>query len=720
MKRCLPNPEISVTLLKDYRIVMWIKSVLISNILLSICLIGNSIEFPEYFILKNPVIIKNCIASEGRVWNTQTKKLIFSSEFNVSLTETSIFCSDGTNTSIYRNTDGSLVTKIPGLDYSFNQASSLLWAYSGNKFVAFSDNGQSIANLNLTADKIFPYPNEVRYARGNSIYKYSYAGSAEQFVGSFSGIFASWFLDGEYFLTKQEQVVRLYDKNGLLIKLIDVPATDNMGGTGTYVWSYDNTTSTPNASLFLFRTNSTVILKYPLSVSTKVFPSVQTIGIIPYGSPRFSIIELVSSEPLLTTREGSGPYLLNYNSDKEGNWATSNNSGVVNYGTLTSQPVTLNLGKIRSLYGNINGHCAVATASGNVLVYHMKETIIETVDTFIVNSSKVKLSDDGKYLFCGNSSFYPFWEGDLSLSVYDVESHQLIKKFYHNYIEDKNSDYLFDFDSSPDGLLVSQRTGYFTTVWSYNNYLSDLVTGDSIDISGTSDNTAPRISPTKEYVATSTTNGTRLFRSGILNNVFTGRFIGWISNTLFIVNELATVHKPQVYSVTGEEDSRYKLPFFFQSFSIISDSVLLVDDLKVINIKTGETLYTFDPEPDFSVPIGPDHILYTEDNTIKNKNWRLGTGKEDIIPDVNSPYSLYLGQNFPNPFENVTSLQFNISGGGKGNIKIYNSTGELVLNEIVTGNGTFTWNSFGKASGMYICHFSYKNHFISRKLVKVK
>lgn len=96
---------------------------------------------------------------------------------------------------------------------------------------------------------------------------------------------------------------------------------------------------------------------------------------------------------------------------------------------------------------------------------------------------------------------------------------------------------------------------------------------------------------------------------------------------------------------------------------------------------------------------------------------------EEIIP---KEYSLY--QNFPNPFNPSTNIQFDLPEDSRVNISIYNILGRevahLVNDDLPAGKHQAVWNSQDSggslASGMYILRITAKSHTSQRSLVSTK
>jgi TolB protein len=90
--------------------------------------------------------------------------------------------------------------------------------------------------------------------------------------------------------------------------------------------------------------------------------------------------------------------------------------------------------------------------------------------------------------------------------------------------------------------------------------------------------------------------------------------------------------------------------------------------------------------------------------------------------DLHHGFRLY--QNYPNPFYQETTIDFEISGPGVVSLKIYNLFGqevaELADNFMQPGIHTYTWDSSPYPAGIYFYRLFYKDQSVIKKLVIAK
>ena len=96
----------------------------------------------------------------------------------------------------------------------------------------------------------------------------------------------------------------------------------------------------------------------------------------------------------------------------------------------------------------------------------------------------------------------------------------------------------------------------------------------------------------------------------------------------------------------------------------------------------------------------------------------------DLGYDNLIPFSFTLAQNFPNPFNPVTTIEYQLPQSGKVRLAIYNLKGELVdilVNERqLAGDHTVQWNAEGVSSGIYFYRISFGKYSAVKKCLFLK
>ena len=95
-----------------------------------------------------------------------------------------------------------------------------------------------------------------------------------------------------------------------------------------------------------------------------------------------------------------------------------------------------------------------------------------------------------------------------------------------------------------------------------------------------------------------------------------------------------------------------------------------------------------------------------------------------IKSDLSVPTKFELGQNFPNPFNPATTIEYTLLGSGDVSLKIYNLLGEEVAHLVSevqqAGYHQITWDASTMASGVYLYRLQAGNLIQIRKMLLLK
>jgi hypothetical protein len=93
--------------------------------------------------------------------------------------------------------------------------------------------------------------------------------------------------------------------------------------------------------------------------------------------------------------------------------------------------------------------------------------------------------------------------------------------------------------------------------------------------------------------------------------------------------------------------------------------------------------------------------------------------KKELIPD-----GFYLSQNFPNPFNPVTTINYSLPKAGNVKLSVYNAIGSkvaILMDEYKpAGNHSIQFNGSNLASGIYLYRLESGNYSDSKKLIFLK
>jgi len=112
-------------------------------------------------------------------------------------------------------------------------------------------------------------------------------------------------------------------------------------------------------------------------------------------------------------------------------------------------------------------------------------------------------------------------------------------------------------------------------------------------------------------------------------------------------------------------------------------------------------------------PLDPDGTITDMGAWFYNQESAI---EENQIENVNFDLS-----NYPNPFNPLTTIKFNIKEFEVGVLSIYNIKGQLIeSHQFETGHHNFQWDASKQASGVYLYELQTENTTVNRKMLLLK
>jgi len=154
---------------------------------------------------------------------------------------------------------------------------------------------------------------------------------------------------------------------------------------------------------------------------------------------------------------------------------------------------------------------------------------------------------------------------------------------------------------------------------------------------------------------------------------------------------------------------------------------------------SGETIYLSNPDTTII-----DEVTFSEQTTdlstgrypdgtgeFVNMEPTFGTANQRGItsvcgdnPSQQIPNTIQLAQNFPNPFNPVTTISFSLPKDDKITLTIYNTLGQkvaILADDVYSaGNYSMQWNAGNYSSGIYIYTIQSGNQHVMRKMILMK
>jgi hypothetical protein len=424
---------------------------------------------------------------------------------------------------------------------------------------------------------------------------------------AFSGTFNSWFTDGQRYFSNTGTTVYTYSVASSLQSAINLPTVENLTGQGNWFWTYQGDIS--SYPFVIYPVNSgTPAVAYTLYADTLVIPSANTIGVLPFGTPSASVIDLSGSTPVRTDQPLPIAYEQTYAATSASQWIVGNSHGVVLDGTTAaSTPRYFGTGEAWSIAGGAN-YAAVATAIGKIY-YFTPSASSPLVGTINFSSSKVALSTDSTVMVAAANITDSQYETDRTLNVYALPAGTLTYTIPYHYAI--NSTELFDFTLSGSGTILGQILGTIGATLSQETLSRQVgpTTGGPIIWSDTPSTTYDpiRLSPDGTLIAVAsnaqTSNATTtIYKNGTLVKSVPGYAAGWIDNNQLLVNAYTEVASgpgisykyagASIYDATGTLSSTPTLPEIDQLQPINSTSFYDPSNNEIFSLPSGNILYS--------------------------------------------------------------------------------------------------------------------------------
>jgi len=145
-----------------------------------------------------------------------------------------------------------------------------------------------------------------------------------------------------------------------------------------------------------------------------------------------------------------------------------------------------------------------------------------------------------------------------------------------------------------------------------------------------------------------------------------------------------------------------------------------------VKTNPGEVTYVIAKFEDFAGKfVYHCHILDHEENDMMQyMQTKRGLAKESADEEATVPSEFALDQNFPNPFNPSTQIQFHLPQQSRVTLKIFNIAGQevatLIDGDLAAGAHAVTWNAGTSASGVYISRIEAGAFSAVRKMILLK
>lgn len=546
---------------------------------------------------------------------------------------------------IRATSDGHLVSEVqsPQIDsaqgntwWKLSSDGSYICNGSPSGLTAWSSTGQQLFTLpgNYSTANAFAAPGQVLVALGpagqNVIQTISVADGSTSTGPAFSGNFNSWFVDGQKFFTSLGTTVWTYSAASVQQSILSLPTVENLTGQGNWFWTY--AANTPGYPLTIYPVgSSTASQTFNLSTDTTVVASGNTIGVLPYGAPSASVIDLSGGTPTKTDYSLPVAYDQAYAATSTSQWIVGNWHGVVLDGTsVSTTPRFFGTGAALSIAGGTN-YAAVATAIGKIYYYLLSSNSTTPAGVISFSSSKLEMSTDDTVLVAQANTEDSQYETDRTLNVYSLPSGSLTYSIPYQF--SVGTPDLFDFSLSGSGTVLGQILGtqsVLTSGWTYTRQVSPTTASGTIIWSDSPPDTndAINLSPDGTLIAVSSgpaipSSTTNIYKNGLLVNTVSGFAVGWIDDNQLLVNNYvirypysSVFSNCSIYDATGALQAGCSLPELFQIQPVSSSSLFSPSLNQILSVPAGTPLFTSTLPLGGAAAVAGSNVVYVSGNRV--------------------------------------------------------------------------------------------------------
>lgn len=448
---------------------------------------------------------------------------------------------------------------------------------------------------NYSSAKVFADAGELRIANGAAgnqvIEKLALPGGASSLTPAFAGAFASWFRDGQRFLTTASLTVGVYTKDGTQVELKTLPSLANLGAQHDWIWI-----ATANG-LELYRVGGGAAPIANLAMTGyPVLPDLQvgddTIALTSRYSNRIGIIDLSVPTPSRVDFTSPSTNISAFAANSANDWTFGTLSGVV-FGELNQGPPQhYALGAVTSITASAT-RFAVATSANRILIFSSATRQLE--DFIDVDASKVEISSDGTRLAAGPNQM---GEAGHSLRIYELPAKNVLAQWISN---PGDTSWLYDFSFARGGQTVG-RINYVGPSLPLTRVVTRL---DGTPLWTDNGSQPIRLSPDGNHIAVSSgervyTTGTNVYVNGALTAALSGWTPGWLDDSRVLDNRYINPPRPSVppfqdaaiFDAAGQTLATPPLPELWDMQPVDSNTLYSSGRNQIYDATTGALLWS--------------------------------------------------------------------------------------------------------------------------------
>jgi hypothetical protein len=466
----------------------------------------------------------------------------------------------------------------------------------------------------------FAAPGQVQIADGpagaNVIQTITVPGGVSSVSPTFQGTFSSWFVDGQRFLSTQNNTVWTYSAAAVQQGIVSLSTTEGLAGSGNWFW-----TLTDYETLNVYKVGTTTAALTIANCCSAAVASGTTLGLLNSGAnyQSVTVIDLSGASPTSTSYANVG-LESTYGAQSATQWLVGNPSGVVLDGaSVGGTPRTLTLGRALSIAAGSN-YISVATAAGKILFFNASTNALAgTIDFPAV---QLAASTDGTVL-----AAYEAQGTNSTLNVYSLPAGTIVNTFPYT-APSMELTYIGLSGSGTAAAEMFERPStecliQVIAVAGGSPIVCDNSTTDA-NVQLSPDGTLTAISG-----APSVTVSSNIYKNGTLATAVPGYALGWLDNNRLLLNNYT---EPMcclqstgltIYDATGSEVGTSPVTTL-DPLQIAPGSSSLYD-LKtntIVSLTSGVTTWTSGSESYATFggtnvgALTPSQVVFAADNTV--------------------------------------------------------------------------------------------------------
>lgn len=464
---------------------------------------------------------------------------------------------------------------------------SYICAGSAAGLAAWTPNGQQIMQRqgDYSKAKVFAVAGQIQIALGaagnNVIETIPVNGGMPVVSPAFSGTFASWFLDGQRFLTNTGSTYWTYSAAGAQQAIVSLPPYGSVIGQGNWLFYYNYGSlqiyavgsgspafSTPSGAFLNVSNPSGTAIEYDNGITGSIV-DVSTSNPVKYDFSLPPVIGGVS--PLTFAAIDASKWYLGY---RGGLLVPGSNAGV---------SASLDLGPATTIAGG-TARAAVATANGAITFLNPAQSTSNGTINFLSSSIAVS-SDDTLLAAIAPDENYPLT--DHPLNLYSLPSGSLIRTLPN---QGGTGSERIAFSMSASGALVGQS-------YKANQYVATVGPNDgTVSFTALSFDT-PLFSPN----GTLTSIGYNIYNNGVLANAISGQPIGWLDNNRLLVVNYQVISggtgtpiykNTTIVDIAGTVLATAPIPQISTFQTLGADQIYVPSTNSIYSVNTGQIIWT--------------------------------------------------------------------------------------------------------------------------------